>query len=124
MKYIIIRMKSKEKKYLTELTLAVSTYLREVDKVMRMPVGDHRGKEMAKISNWLNLHNDAAMHFGLGYSFNKIHEVNKITRRLMRNDMLRCFHIDNVGGCCKTVGHKPCKCKEQVAMLKKEPYGS
>ncbi|MBF0556372.1 MAG: hypothetical protein HQK96_17785 [Nitrospirae bacterium] len=111
-------MKTKEKKYLSELTLAVSTALRELDKVMREPAGERRGREVAKISNWLNLHNDAAMHFGLDYSFAKILDVNKIARRLMRNDMLRCFYIDNVGGCCKTVGHKPCKCKEQVKILR------
>jgi hypothetical protein len=24
----------------------------------------------------------------------------------------KCPHLDNVGGCCKTVGHKPCTCVE------------
>lgn len=31
----------------------------------------------------------------------------------------RCNALDNVGGCCKTVGHKPCTCKEQIKMPKR-----
>lgn len=116
-------MKNKEKKYLTELTLAVSTFLHDLDNFPNSIYAVDCEVKVANIATWLELHNHAAMRYGLGYSFTKIREVSKHQhyQRLTKRTIVMCEYIDRVGGCCKTVGHKPCKCKEQIISLKKEP---
>lgn len=69
-------MESKEKKYLSELTLVVSAFLRELDKIMTTNECIERGKRIAKLANWLSFNNDGAMRFGLDYSLNKIKKIN------------------------------------------------
>lgn len=54
------------KKHLTELTAAVSDFLKAMDGAMlRSPAAD-RGKSVAALCNALDLSNDLARHFGLG----------------------------------------------------------
>lgn len=60
------------KKYLVELTNAVSAYLNEHDKLMKQPPTPERGRKIAELSNKLEMSNDAALHFGLDLSFDKI----------------------------------------------------
>jgi len=74
------------KKYLKDLTETVAVCLSALDHVMKGPSTVERGKTIAKISNHLDMGNDAAMHFGLGYGFKKIANIKK---RLIRNRWLK-----------------------------------
>jgi len=68
---------NEEKKYLKSLTSATALALNLMDKEMKEPSDENRGKMVAKILNDLEFTNDAAMHFGLGYSFKKIERLKK-----------------------------------------------
>ena len=62
-------MKNIEKEHLQKLTRAVNLYLATLDDVMKCKECVERGKSIAKLSNFLEMANDAAKHFGLGISF-------------------------------------------------------
>jgi hypothetical protein len=64
--------KTKEKKYLEELTSSVIKYLNGIESIMKKPSTFDRGKAIAKANNYLEFQNDSALHFGLDYSFKKI----------------------------------------------------
>ena len=53
------------KKYLRELTRAVTQALAALDAEMKKPSTNERGQRIAKISNFLELQNDLAKRFGL-----------------------------------------------------------
>lgn len=59
-------------KAMKDLTHSVSIALRQLDLVMKMPSSELRGRLVAKISNDLEMRNDAALHFTLGLSFKVI----------------------------------------------------
>lgn len=59
----------KLRKYLTELTIAVSNHLSALDKEMRQPSDAARGKRIAALSNNLEMANDSARYFGLGIDY-------------------------------------------------------
>jgi len=42
--------------------------LEELKALMKQPSSIERGKKIAQLSNWLELNNDDAWHFGLGKS--------------------------------------------------------
>ena len=63
------------KKYLTELSNAVSCSIKLIDKEMQTPSTRKRGQKIAHITNQLELQNDIAIRFGLGYSFKKIERI-------------------------------------------------
>lgn len=71
-------MKTKEKtareykKALRELTEAVQNFETTMDMVMKHPSTPERGRQIAALMNDLTLANQRAMHFTLGYSFEKI----------------------------------------------------
>ena len=75
----------KTKKYLKELTQSVSRAISCLDSIMKGPSTNERGKQVAKICNFLDISNDAAMHFGLGYDFKKIENIKR-------------YVINNIGG--------------------------
>ena len=62
----------KYKKYLIELTNAVSSCLNEQDKLMKQPSTAERGRQIGALLNQLDYANDLALHFGLDLSFKKI----------------------------------------------------
>jgi len=66
-----------EKKYLKRLTESVASFIVALDDVMKEPSSYERGKMIAKLNNFLDMQNDAAMKFGLGYSWKKINNVKK-----------------------------------------------
>jgi hypothetical protein len=57
---------------LKKLTKAVAFFLAQMDRVMTQPTSEERGNMVAKLCNYLDRENDAAMHFGLDYGFRKI----------------------------------------------------
>ncbi len=67
----------KYKKALEELTDKIEQSLIALDGLMKGPPSLTRGKNLAKIRNYLDMANDAAMHFGLGWSFKKIENFKK-----------------------------------------------
>lgn len=67
-----IKKQSREyKKYLKELSEAVTRALNALDMEMRQPSSIERGKRVGQICNSLNYSNDMARHFGLGESLKK-----------------------------------------------------
>ena len=68
-------MSEKElKKRLSVLTSAVVIFIRCIDTLMARPESHDRGKKISLLVNQLDMANDSAMHFALGYSFKKIKE--------------------------------------------------
>ena len=60
----------KYRAHLTTLTGQVVAYLAAVDRLMNCGLTGHAlGSEIAKLSNALELENDAARYFGLGIDF-------------------------------------------------------
>ena len=71
-----LRDENKElKKYLIKLTNGFLRCIHSFDKVMQEEESHQRGKALAVIANTLDSYNDFAMHFGLGYSFDKIKKL-------------------------------------------------
>ena len=58
------------KKYLKSLIAQVELHLAEIDKIMKLPESDKRGKLIAQTCNNLDLIKDIAKRFGLGVNFN------------------------------------------------------
>ncbi len=56
----------KVNKYLKDLVKAVTIFLGSLDAEMIQPSTLERGKNIAKISNYLEMEKDRARHFGLG----------------------------------------------------------
>jgi hypothetical protein len=73
---------NKHESGLKELTEAVVDCLAALDYVMEQRESPERGQVIAKIANHLNHANDAAMHFALGMSFDKIEELKRKRERL------------------------------------------
>jgi predicted MarR family transcription regulator len=63
------------KKNLANLSSAVSNFLSAIDMVMETEESRERGKKIAHLCNKLDVCNDAAMRFGLEYSFKKINKM-------------------------------------------------
>lgn len=61
-----------KKKTILELTNAVQTHLKEIDRIMKMKESFERGKLIALSCNKLDIAHDSILHFELGYSLNKI----------------------------------------------------
>lgn len=59
----------KTKKGLQQLTDAVLVALAQIDTLMKQPPGLDRDQKLARISNWLEQHNDAARYSVLGVNF-------------------------------------------------------
>ena len=67
-----IKKQSREyKKYLKELSEAVTRALNALDLEMRQPSSLDRGRRIGQICNSLNYSNDMALHFGLGLPLKK-----------------------------------------------------
>jgi hypothetical protein len=60
------------RKYLRNLTASVSIFLSDLDAEMMRLSSPERGKRIAKLTNYLDLANDIAMHYGLNMSFGSI----------------------------------------------------
>ena len=74
----IIKIKSDRKRYknaLVKLTDAVAQRIALFDLVMKEPASESKGKKLAALVGQLEFANDAAMHFGLGYSLPKIKKL-------------------------------------------------
>ena len=65
------------KKCLVSLTGSVAQALSLIDAAMRWPSTVERGERIAMICNALDMANDSAMHFGLGYGWKKIQNIKK-----------------------------------------------
>ncbi len=63
---------SEHRKHLIGLSSAVARALVLIDKEMKKPSNENRGKRIAEITNSLEMANDIALRFGLDYGFNKI----------------------------------------------------
>ena len=61
--------KSKEKQYLESLVKAITVFLKQLDKVMKEPSTDMRGKLIAQLTNALELEKDKARFFGLNIDY-------------------------------------------------------
>ena len=59
------------RKYLKELTSAVTGFIVALDTEMQTPESHERGNRIALLANKLDLANDMARHFGLGQSLKK-----------------------------------------------------
>ena len=70
--------KSEARKSLVLLTRAVLFFIRRFDEEMKKPPGYERGQRIAGLTNSLDIANDSAMHFTLGYSFNKIKKFKEV----------------------------------------------
>lgn len=70
-----------EKRSLVELTKKVCRALAVLDVTMKLPSAIDRGKKIAEIANFLDMANDVAMHFGLGYGFKKIGNIKKAAQK-------------------------------------------
>ena len=57
---------------IVDMSNTSSKYLYAIDEAMKHPESRNRGEQIAALSNYLDVQNDSAMHFGLGYSFKKI----------------------------------------------------
>lgn len=70
-------MKSETKyiKALKELTSAVIRFEDKMDIIMKQPSGLGNGRKIAESLNELTISNQSALHFTLGYSFNKIKKL-------------------------------------------------
>ena len=60
-----------EKKYLKALTDFVRGYIYQMDELMKQPSTVERGRQVAKLSNALELANDQARYHGLGVDYRK-----------------------------------------------------
>jgi hypothetical protein len=69
------------KKSLDKLTAQVCKYLARLDELMKQPSSNERGQEVAKLSNALDMANDAAMHLDLNMSFQQINNRKKKAAR-------------------------------------------
>jgi hypothetical protein len=58
-------------KHLITLTVVVRNTVNALDAEMKLPSSQERGQRIAKISNYLEYHNDCARHFGLGFPLKK-----------------------------------------------------
>ena len=67
----------KYKKALETLTAEVEQSLVALDKLMKGPPSFTRGQNLAKIRDYLDMANDIAMHFGLGWGFKKMENFKK-----------------------------------------------
>jgi hypothetical protein len=76
------------KKQLQSLTSCVCVFIYALDQEMEKPSNLERGKRIAALSNFLDLKNDGAMHFTLGYSFKK---MEKLKRHLSEEYKLRIY---------------------------------
>lgn len=63
------------KKALKKLTESVLSFENMLDRLMKEPSSHGRGTKISKLTNWLTIQNQAAMHFTLGYSFKKIKKL-------------------------------------------------
>ena len=64
------------KKHLKRLVDCLVEFDKNMDFVMHtLPTSGDRGKHIAKLLNGLSLEIQGAMHYGLGYSFNKIEKI-------------------------------------------------
>jgi hypothetical protein len=70
-------MQNNQKKYLADLTESVLKYLSAFDSIMQQSSTFERGKNLAALNNWLELQNDEAMRYGLGYGFRKIDNLKR-----------------------------------------------
>ncbi len=61
--------KSKEQQYLESLVKAITVFLKQLDKVMKEPSTDMRGKLIAQLTNALELEKDKARFFGLNIDY-------------------------------------------------------
>jgi len=68
---------SNHKKQLISLTKTVAQFIAALDRVMKEESTVERGKKIAKLNNALELENDKAMYFGLGYGWRKIGNIKK-----------------------------------------------
>ena len=62
---------------LKDLAYAVALAIRQIDVEMKLPPSNERGKRIAEITNQLELQNDSALHFKLGYSFKKVTAIKR-----------------------------------------------
>jgi len=63
------------KQALRQLTEAVQAFENALDAEMAKPSTPERGQRIAQLVNQLTLENQTAMHFALGYSFEKINKL-------------------------------------------------
>jgi len=59
----------KLKKHLKDLTGAVMGAIARIDALMKQPDSNLRGKQIAEVTNALEMTNDGARYFGLGVNF-------------------------------------------------------
>jgi hypothetical protein len=77
-----IHRANKHEAGLKELTIAVVDALAALDRAMEGRESPERGSRIAKIANYLNHANDAAMHFALGIGFEEIEALKRKRERL------------------------------------------
>jgi hypothetical protein len=76
------RQLRKARQDLRALTHAVSLALAHFDHLLAQPASYVRGKQLAQVVNALDVANDAALHFGLGYTFPAIaHDKVRLERQ-------------------------------------------
>ncbi|KKK63951.1 hypothetical protein LCGC14_2989130 [marine sediment metagenome] len=80
-------MSEKElRKELKDLTTSVLIFLKHLDLLMKQPSSVERGKKIATLCNNLDIANDSAMHFGLGFGFKKIGRLKKMTKAPIKKE--------------------------------------
>jgi hypothetical protein len=72
----------KMEKSLKELTFAVGVFLRKLDAVMAQPSSPERGKQLAELSNYLEMARDKVRYFTLGVDYRNDPEL-KDGKRIM-----------------------------------------
>ena len=73
-------MEKEARKYRTalrELTRSTASFIAAMDKIMKEPSTPERGQKIAKALNWIQMQNDSALHFTLGYSWPTIKRLYK-----------------------------------------------
>ena len=65
------------KKELENLTKGIASFIRSMDKIMKMPSSYKRGEAIGKIIHKLEFANDSIMHFTLGWGWKKIENVKR-----------------------------------------------
>jgi len=63
------------KKALKRLTTSITKFENAMDIEMRKPSDVQRGRNIAKLVNFLAIEKQSAQHFALGYSFKKIKKL-------------------------------------------------
>lgn len=63
------------KQGLMSLVHFIALFTQAMDGQMKRPPTYQRGRDVANLMNQLTVKNQGAMHFGLGYSFKKIHAL-------------------------------------------------